>query len=355
LLFDSGYNKKMNKNKDVRPTLKTISAASGMAVATVSRALKDAPDLNEETKKKIRAIAKELGYVPNRAGVRLRTGKTNVIALAISTSQDIIDLTGRLIVSVNSTLANTPYHLVVSPDDPNQSRMESIRYIVETRSADAIIIDRTEPEDPRVKYLMEKGFPFVTFGRTNWSDEHPFFDFDNESFGKLAATQLCRLGRRHILMIAPPIEQSYTQHMIEGAKAALENTGVSFSILPTLSDGVSGEEIRSAMVSYLTENPQTDGIICSSTTSTISAIAGLEQVGKELGKDIDLFTKESVSFLGFFRPQVCSVAENVNYAGEFLANAAIRAVESPELPPMQALAVAKIRPRNLKIAEWHFE
>ncbi|MBC7479941.1 MAG: LacI family DNA-binding transcriptional regulator, partial [Pseudorhodobacter sp.] len=63
----------------VRPTLKTIAAETGLAIATVSRALKDAPDIGEETKRRVRETAERLGYRPNRAGVRLRTGKTNVI------------------------------------------------------------------------------------------------------------------------------------------------------------------------------------------------------------------------------------------------------------------------------------
>ena len=74
-----------------RPTLKTIAAETGLAIATVSRALKDAPDIGEETKKRVREAAKRLGYRPNRAGVRLRTGKTNVIALTLSTEADVMN------------------------------------------------------------------------------------------------------------------------------------------------------------------------------------------------------------------------------------------------------------------------
>ena len=67
-----------------KPTLKTISRLSGMAVPTVSRALGDAPDISLETKAKVRRIADKIGYIPNRAGVRLRTGRTYVIALVLS-------------------------------------------------------------------------------------------------------------------------------------------------------------------------------------------------------------------------------------------------------------------------------
>ena len=72
------------RNVTRKPTLKTISELSGLAVATVSRALNDAPDIGADTKKLVRRIAADIGYVPNRAGVRLRTGRTNVITLVLS-------------------------------------------------------------------------------------------------------------------------------------------------------------------------------------------------------------------------------------------------------------------------------
>ena len=67
-----------------KPTLKTIAELSGLAVPTVSRALNDAPDIGAKTKEKVRRIADEIGYIPNRAGVRLRTGRTNVVSLMLA-------------------------------------------------------------------------------------------------------------------------------------------------------------------------------------------------------------------------------------------------------------------------------
>ncbi len=58
-----------------RPTLKTIAYMTGLGVTTVSRALHDAPDIGQATKERVRLVAKQIGYRPNRAGVRLRTGQ----------------------------------------------------------------------------------------------------------------------------------------------------------------------------------------------------------------------------------------------------------------------------------------
>ena len=133
-----------------KPTLKTIAALSGMAVPTVSRALSDAPDISAATKAKVRKIADDIGYVPNRAGVRLRTGRTNVISLVMSTENEIMNMTARLTASIANGLRGTPYHLNLTHFFPGDDPMVPIRYIVETGAADAVIFNAVQPDDPRV-------------------------------------------------------------------------------------------------------------------------------------------------------------------------------------------------------------
>ena len=150
-----------------RPTLKTIAFMTGLGVTTVSRALKDAPEIGEETRRRVQLVARQVGYRPNRAGVRLRTGKTNVISLVLNTEEQIGGFVSDMIYGISEHLAQTPYHLIVTPYSRTNDPLEPVRYVVETGSADGIIISRTEPDDKRVRYMLERGFPFATHGRTD--------------------------------------------------------------------------------------------------------------------------------------------------------------------------------------------
>ncbi|MDJ1016494.1 MAG: LacI family transcriptional regulator [Paracoccaceae bacterium] len=323
-----------------KPTLRTISELSGLAVPTVSRALNDAPDIGKDTKARVREIARQIGYVPNRAGVRLRTGKTNVISLVLGTDNEVTDHTGQLISSIARALRDTPYHMVVTPYFPEEDPMIPVRYIVETQSADAVILNRIEINDPRVAYLMKKGFPFVSFGRSKWRNKHPYFDFDNGSFGRIAADELVSLGCRSITMLAPPLEQSYASDMVAGANEALSEHGLNLEVLEGISGDDPGEVIQSRIAKYLEQNPGCDALICPSTTAAISAIVGAERVGREIGKDLHVFAKEGTPFLRYFRKTVGTVREDVRAAGEFLAKAAVRAIEDPTAEPLQRLIEA---------------
>ncbi|MCK0096104.1 LacI family transcriptional regulator [Yoonia sp. F2084L] len=322
-----------------KPTLKTIARLSGLAVPTVSRALNDAPDIGNETKKLIRKIANEIGYVPNRAGVRLRTGRTNVISLVMSTEHDLMSHTARLIASVASGLRDTPFHLVVTPFFPDQDPMEPVRYIVETGSADAVIMNQIQPNDPRVAYLMERKFPFATHGRTNWSDQHAYYDFDNNAFGSIAVKQLAARGRKNIYVVAPPTGHSYAQHMIAGVL----DTGAAEGVAVTIADGVTSDtasaEVVAALRKTLQDHPEIDAVITASTSSAMAAVAAVEHHGAQVGKQIDVFSKEAMPFLKLFRADILTISEQVNAAGDFLAKAAIQAIRKPDETPMQALEV----------------
>ena len=98
-----------------RPTLKTLAFMTGLGVTTVSRALKDAPEIGAETRRRVQLVAKQIGYRPNRAGVRLRTGRTNVISLVLNTDREIMSFVSDIIYGVSASTSETPYHLIVTP------------------------------------------------------------------------------------------------------------------------------------------------------------------------------------------------------------------------------------------------
>ena len=316
-----------------RPTLKTIAAETGLAIATVSRALKDAPDIGEETKRRVREAAERLGYRPNRAGVRLRTGKTNVIALTLSTESDVMNHTSRLIYSNAESLRGSAYHLVVMPFFPDQDPMDPIRYIVETESADGVVMNQTTPDDPRVRYLAERGFPFATHGRTAMGLDHPYFDFDNEEFARIAVRALKARGRSRLLLIPPPRAQSYSGHMITGFADEAATQGLPFEVMESVHSDSPAAVIEAAVALRMTRNPPLDGLVVGSTTCAMVAVAGAESVGRVIGQDFDLVAKEAILFLRRFRKEIIVVKEDVGRAGNFLARAVMAAIErrAPEL------------------------
>lgn len=177
-----------------RPTLRTIAELTGLAVTTVSRALLDAPQIALETRQRVQRVAREVGYQPDRAARHLRTGRTNVISVVLDPHDELLGFSTSMIRGLTHALRDTQYHLVITPHFAETPAIEPIRYILRNRMADGVVFSRTEPFDPRVELLLENDFPFVSHGRTNLPNPHPFVDYDNAAFSALAVRRLVAKG-----------------------------------------------------------------------------------------------------------------------------------------------------------------
>ncbi|MGD9915303.1 MAG: LacI family DNA-binding transcriptional regulator [Rhizobiaceae bacterium] len=320
-----------------RPTLRTLAFMTGLGVTTVSRALKDAPEIGAETRRRVQLVAKQIGYRPNRAGVRLRTGKTNVISLVLNTEEQIGGFVSDIIFGISEFLASTPYHLIVTPYSRNNDPMEPIRYVVDTGSADGVIISRTQPNDPRVRYMIEHGMPFATHGRTSMGLGHAYHDFDNASFALEAVRRLRQLGRQRIALLAPPTTLSYCHHMREGFLEGLTEAGLTEIPFTSVTVDHSIDDIRARTIQLVTRANRPDAIVSGSGGATFAIVAGLEAAGLKLGEDIDVVSKQASRLLHFFRPELYVVNEDVRLAGVELARAVTGAIAGKGLAELQTL------------------
>lgn len=330
--------------KGGRPTLKTLAFMTGLGVTTVSRALKDAPEIGAETRRRVQMVANQIGYRPNRAGVRLRTGKTNVISLVLNTEEQVGGFVSDMIYGISEVLAPTPYHLIVTPYSRNHDPLEPVRYIVETGSADGIIISRTEPDDKRVRYMAERGFPFVTHGRTAMGIEHPYHDFDNHRFAVEAVRRLAELGRRRIALLAPPPTLTYYHHMRSGFTEALSECGLREVPFPGATVDHSISHVREQTAALMRSRARPDGIVSGGGASTFALAAGAEDAGCRLGADLDIVSKQTSRLLHLFRPALHVVDEDIRLAGSELARAVLGRIGGAPLSALQSLS----RPQSVE-------
>ncbi len=324
-----------------RPTLKTIAFMTGLGITTVSRALKDAPEIGEETRKRVQLVARQVGYRPNRAGVRLRTGKTNVISLILDTEQEVTGFSSDMIYGISEVLADTPYHLIVTPYSRRNDPMEPVRYVVETGSADGIIISRTEPDDPRVRYMLEQGFPFATHGRTHMGLDHPYHDFDNFAYAREAVRSLASAGRRWLALLGPSPGLSYHRHMRDGFSEGVFECGIGEAPFNGLTLDSPINDIKTKCAELMRRANRPDGIVSGSGGAAFAIVAGIEEAGLQLGRDVDLVSKQSTRLLHWFRPQIFTVDEDIKLAGRELSSAVLKRIEGVDATSLQSLSAPK--------------
>lgn len=322
-----------------RPTLKTIAYMTGLGVTTVSRALKDAPDISQETKERVRLVAAQIGYHPNRAGVRLRTGKTNVISLVLNIDEELMGLTSHIVYGISATLAETNYHLIVTPYSRDKDPITPVRYILDTGSADGVILSSIEPNDPRIRLLTERNLPFATHGRSDMGITHPYHDFDNEAYAYEGVRRLVEKGRRRLAILKPLPKFAFYHHMHAGFRKGLSDFGaeeVPFADV-NLHDPL--HVIHAAALKLLAEDNGLDGVISGSSAGAVAIASAIEASGKRVGVEIDMFSKQPADLLRFIRPEIMTVNEDIRLAGRELAKAVLARIDGVPAEQLQTISL----------------
>jgi LacI family transcriptional regulator len=328
--------------KSGKPTLRTIADLTGFAVTTVSRALSNAPQISLDTRKRVHEVAAEIGYLPDRAAQRLKTGRTNVISVLLDPHEEILGYGTSLMLGLATALKDTPYHLIVTPNFMIDSNVDAIRYIVRNGMADGLIFSRTEPFDPRVRLLLENGFPFVTHGRTEFSTPHPYVDYDNFSFAYEATRRLIARGRRKPMIILPPKRMTFAQHLLHGFMTAVREAGVAYEIPTEIDLDCPVDQIRDYISRRAGEPDAPDGFACGGEVSALATITGMSDHGLTLGVEYDIVAKQTSKLLINIQPKVETIYEDLTDTGEQMGRILLARIAGDETTEMQVLLKPQI-------------
>lgn len=320
-----------------KPTLRTIAQMTGLAITTISRALNNAPELSEETRVRVQKIAAEIGYVPDRTALRLKTGRTHVIALILDPHDEILGFGQSMVSGLTNAIAGTPYHLVITPNFRNSAPIDPIRYILRNKAADGVIFSRTEPDDDRVKLLMEENFPFVSHGRTAFPAPHPYVDYDNYAFAHHAVMRLKAKGCRKVAIVLPPMRFSFGHHLRDGFMAAIRETGLDHELFTGATLDNTAEEMRIATMKRIVEPDAPDGFICTGDAAALSVMAGLTDAGKIIGKDVQLVAKQTSGIFSLVRPKIDTIFEDTALAGLQMGQLLLRRIQGEAAENLQIL------------------
>lgn len=320
-----------------RVTLRTIAEVTGLSLSTVSLSLRGGTTLKQETRDKVAEAAKALGYVPDRAGVRLRTGKTNVIALVLDGAEDSIDFARQMIQGIGAAIQGTRYHLTVIPEFERNQSPETIRYILDNRTADGVIITHTGPRDARVQMMIDADFPFVSHGRTEFYTPHPYHDFHSEDFASMAVDRLAARGCKQAMLVIGDDSTTNYHNIVTAFRKATARAGLVGTLLDS-SRGTSPAEMRRIGLDLALRKDRPDGVILDSEMRTIALVGGLQEGGLALGRDLQLIYKQTSGILPTLFPALDSIREDVFAAGGELTRLLLKRIEGAEVGTLQTLA-----------------
>ena len=214
-------------------TSRDVAERAGVSRTTVSFVLNDVEGtkISDETRQRVLAAAKELGYVPHAAAQVLAGQRTRTIGLAFPRAPHHLPTHFFLLQVMDGLLRVVQQHglrlLIDSPDDGRSAR--SYLNLVRAKRIDGLIMLDPRSDDRALRGLAEDGFPLVLIGDLPGGDISSV-DVDNRAAARNAVEHLLSCGHRRIACItnAPLSSYTATEERLLGYRDALEAAGIAY-------------------------------------------------------------------------------------------------------------------------------
>lgn len=208
--------------------LKDIAQRADVAIMTVSKALRDAPDVSAATKARIRKLAQEMGYVPNSAARGLRTKTTRTFGLVISSTTNPIF--ARVLMAIEQHAHELGYDLLLTHSHDLPEREEQCIYRLLSRRVDGLFLSpvyRLSNEAKAYRELESRGTPVVILGHhAPFCSNFVNVEADDQQGGYSVTEHLLSQGHKRIAFLAGPVATPWTQERLEGYRRALREAGI---------------------------------------------------------------------------------------------------------------------------------
>jgi DNA-binding LacI/PurR family transcriptional regulator len=208
--------------------LKDIAQHAGVSVMTVSKALRDAHDVSESTKAKIKVLAEQMGYVPDSSAQGLRTRTTKLFGLVIPAITDPIY--SRILLAIEEHVHELGYDILLAHTLNKVEREElGIRRML-SRRVDGIFLSpvyRMEPEARIFQELINRRVPTVLLGPpAQFCAQFAYVQVDDIAASQAVTRHLLELGHKRIAFLAGPLAAPWSQGRFEGYRRALRSAGM---------------------------------------------------------------------------------------------------------------------------------
>lgn len=207
-------------------TIKDIAKALGVSASTVSRALKDHPDISEKTKKKVQELATQLKYKPNTIALSLRSSRSHIIGVIIP--QIVHHFFSSVISGIEEIAFERGYHVMICQSNESFEREVMNTQLLLASRVDGIIISITKDTNnfEHLHDIQKNEIPVVFFDRICpeiQADRVVINDYQ-AAFDMVA--HLLEQGARKIVHFAGPQHLEIGRKRQQGYLDALKKHGI---------------------------------------------------------------------------------------------------------------------------------
>jgi LacI family transcriptional regulator len=333
-------------------TIKDIARELGISPSTVSRALKDHPDISQETKRLVNELAEKLNYQPNIVALSLRQSKTNTIGVIIP---EIVHFFFSTVISgIEDVAYSAGYNVILAQSNESQAREITDTKALYNSRVDGLLmsVSRETTNFDHIESLLAKGVPIVFFDRAYETDQTSKIIVDDFTGAKDATLHLIEQGCKRVAHIEGPPNLEISRQRLEGYKAALKEHNIPFvKELVAICPSGTIEEGQAATEKLLNLKNRPDGIFATNDPAAMGAMQAIKQKKLRIPEDVALVGFSNWFFSSLMDPPLSSVDQPGFEMGQEAAKLLIRQIEKQNRDEADIVHETKVLKTRLIIRE----
>jgi len=321
--------------------LKDIARDLDLSVVSVSKVLRDHPDIGEETRARVLKRMKELNYQPNMAARALITGRSFTLGLIVP---DLLHpFFANLAQVISSVVREQGYSLLISSSDEDaELEQREIAHLI-ARRVDCLLVASAQWHVESFRQIELQAIPYILLDRQFAEFPANFVGVDDYAVGLMATRHLIEQGCRQIAHIRGP-EVCTALGRYNGYRQALQEAGLIAPPEDVVSLGFSGD-LRGEKGGYeaarklLANSHRPDGIFCFNDPSALGAMRALLDAGLRIPDDVAVIGCGNLFYSDFLRVPLSSIDQNSVQIGMEAAQLALFLVGKKDEQPPQVKQV----------------
>jgi LacI family transcriptional regulator len=305
--------------------LKDIAEDLGLSVVTVSKVLRNHPDIGEATRKRVLKRMKEMNYQPNLTARALITGQTWTMGILVP---DLLHpFFASIAQSLSQEIRSKGYSLLISSSDEDaELEQHEIEHLL-ARRVDCLLIASAQRSAESFRRIEAQKTPYILLDRQFQGLAANFVGVDDQAVGMLATRHLIEQGCRRIAHIRGP-EVSTAVGRLDGYRQALNEAGMQAIPDHIVSLGSSGDHRGEpggyeAAKRLVAGKKRPDGIFCFNDPSALGAMRAILEAGLRVPEEIAVIGCGNLSYSDFLRVPLSSVDQGSEEIGKRAAAMAL--------------------------------
>ncbi|MFC4262063.1 LacI family DNA-binding transcriptional regulator [Ferruginibacter yonginensis] len=310
-------------------TIKDIAKSLNISISTVSRALRNAPDVNVETKNAVMALSEKLHYQPNKLALSLRQKQTHTIGVIVPNLDYVLSMMVR---GIDEVALEAGYTVMVCQSNESFGReIVNTKRLLESLVDGFIVSVSSETKNfDHFKKIKERDLPMVVFDRITPHLQAPSVRLDNEEGGMIATEHLLEQGYKRIAILAGPENLGVSNSRMQGYINALKKHKIKVDTDLIFHCDFNQEYAYFATQELLSMKKRPDAIFTISDRMAIGAMLAIKKKGLRMPDDIGLVGFNNEPVVSLVTPSITSVEQPSFELGKVAAKLFIETMHNTE-------------------------